>query len=271
MGSISLTATGLATAALLAIGLVGTTGAQQPPTAAASSQGAVTLEWLGHMFFRLTSASGVVVLTSPWLGNPDVPITLDDLERADVLLVPNSHSDDMGNPIEIAAKTGARVLAPSRLGRWLVGEGLDESLLLSAGVGDRRDIQGVRIRVARNDHGNTLRDGSDGGPAVSYIVTFENDFTVYFGASSPPHADMAVYGSVYKPHIALLNLRDPVEFAHGARLLSTDNPNLRAVVPTHIRADVSSARAIAQAAAEMEQLGVPARLFTPVVGDVYRY
>src|SRR5262245_44739854 len=61
------------------------------------SEGAVTMEWLGHMFFRFTSPRGVVVMTSPWVVNADSPITLDEVERADILLVPNGHGDDQGN------------------------------------------------------------------------------------------------------------------------------------------------------------------------------
>src|SRR5215475_11072855 len=92
----------------------------------ATGQGKVKLEWLGHEFYRLTSPEGVVVLTSPWLTNADGPVELDEVARTDVILVPNAHNDDMGNPIEIAAVSGATVIAPGPLGRWLVDNGLDE-------------------------------------------------------------------------------------------------------------------------------------------------
>ena len=47
-----------------------TVGLAQAP---ADGQGKVKIEWLGHEFYRLTSPKGVVVITSPWLGNPDGP------------------------------------------------------------------------------------------------------------------------------------------------------------------------------------------------------
>jgi hypothetical protein len=58
-------------------------------------QGKVKIEWLGHEFYRLTSPKGVVVITSPWLANPDGPVPLDSLARTDFILVPNAHNDDM--------------------------------------------------------------------------------------------------------------------------------------------------------------------------------
>src|SRR5690348_5381095 len=67
-------------------------GFSQSPTA---GQEKVKVEWLGHEFYRLTSPKGVVVITSPWLANPDGPVPFDDLARTDFILVPNAHTDDM--------------------------------------------------------------------------------------------------------------------------------------------------------------------------------
>jgi hypothetical protein len=103
----------------------------------ADGQGKVKIEWLGHEFYRLTSPKGVVVITSPWLANPDGPVPLDSLARTDFILVPNAHNDDMGNPIEIAALSGATVITPGPLGNWLMEKGLKKEQFRRGGVGDR--------------------------------------------------------------------------------------------------------------------------------------
>jgi L-ascorbate metabolism protein UlaG (beta-lactamase superfamily) len=226
------------------------------------------MEWLGWMFFRFTSPRGVVVLTSPWLNNPDSPISLDELGRADILLVPNGHPDDQGDALEIAARTGARVIGPSPLLRWYADNGLSAAQVMGSGIGDTYDIDGIRVRVVHNlhDNNNGLNPGGPyGGPAQGFIVTFENGFTVYFAASSALHSDMQLYGSLHRPHLALLNLgarRDPADLAQMARLLLADNPNLQAVVPQHHRPGVP---AVQQAAAEIQRLGLPVRFHVPVV------
>ena len=48
----------------------------------------VKIEWLGWSFFRITTPSGVVILTNPWYENPDNPTSLDDIPEADIILVP---------------------------------------------------------------------------------------------------------------------------------------------------------------------------------------
>src|ERR1044071_10037075 len=95
--------------ALFSLGLI--VGALSAPPVGfaqtpADGQGKVKIEWLGHEFYRLTSPKGVVVITSPWLAKPDGPVPLNDLARTDFILVPNAHTDDMGNPLEIAALSG---------------------------------------------------------------------------------------------------------------------------------------------------------------------
>ena len=152
----------------------------------ADGEGKVKIEWLGHEFYRLTSPKGVVVITSPWLANPDGPVPLDSLARTDFILVPNAHNDDMGNPIEIAALSGATVITPGPLGNWLVEKGLKKEQFRRSGVGDRFVLKGITFKIGPSSHDNTLPTGAHGGPAVSYFITFENGFTVFYNGHSTP-------------------------------------------------------------------------------------
>jgi L-ascorbate metabolism protein UlaG (beta-lactamase superfamily) len=164
-------------------------GLAQMPT---TEQGKVKVEWLGHEFYRLTSPKGVVIITSPWLANPDGPVPLDDLARTDFILVPNAHTDDMGNPIEIAAASGATVITPAPLGRWLIANGLKQEQYRRAGIGDQFVLKGITFKIAPSAHDNTLATGADGGPAASFFITFENGFTVFYNGHSTLVADLAL-------------------------------------------------------------------------------
>ncbi|MEE8271675.1 MAG: MBL fold metallo-hydrolase, partial [Alphaproteobacteria bacterium] len=75
----------------------------------------VTIEWLTWSFFRITTPGGKVILTNPWYTNPDSSITLDDIPEADIILVPTGHPDEVGNALEVAAKTGATIVASHEL------------------------------------------------------------------------------------------------------------------------------------------------------------
>lgn len=241
-------------------------GFTQSPTA---GDGKVKVEWLGHEFYRLTSPKGVVIITSPWLANPDGPVALDDLARTDFILVPNAHTDDMGNPVEIAAKSGATVITPAPLGRWLIGNGLKQEQFRRAGIGDQFVLKGITFKIAPSSHDNTLATGADGGPAASFFITFENGFTVFYNGHSTLVADLALYASIYQPNLAILGLsQDPPEFAQVARLLTTNNPKLRTVIPSHMR---PGAPILVEGKRELDRVGIGGLMFVPELKKVYEY
>ena len=265
--SIRLITRAVLTFSLIAVGLVASpVGFAQTPTA---GQGKVKVEWLGHEFYRLTSPKGVVVITSPWLSNPDGPVSPEELARTDFILVPNSHRDDMGNPVEIAALSGATVLAPAPLGRWLIDNGLKQGQFRRAGIGDRFVLKGITFKIAPSAHDNTLATGADGGPAASFFITFENGFTVFFNGHSTLIGDLSLYASVYQPNLAILGLAgDPRELAQVARLMTTNNPKLRTVIPSHMR---PGAPILTEAKLELDRLGIGGLMFVPEVRTVYEY
>lgn len=110
------------------------------------------------------------------------------------------------------------------------------------------------------------------GGAVAYIIRFENGFTFYFAASSDIFLDMQLYGSIYQPHIAAINAqqpgRQPMDVAHTARLIATDNPNLHTVIPIHIR---PGDPVVPRVAAAVQQLGLPVTVMEPAPGQRYEY
>ncbi len=91
--------------------------AQGVPAASAQGSG-ITVEYLGWSHYRLTSPSGKVVLTNPFItNNPDAAITLDEAiaRGADIILVADGHGDERGNALDIVKATEARVVLPFEL------------------------------------------------------------------------------------------------------------------------------------------------------------
>ena len=204
----------------------------------AQSKGEVKMEWLSHSHFRFTSPNGKVVLTNPHLDAADNKTKLEELTKVDVIVVADGHRDEIGKAPEIAAKTGAKIVAPRELGIGylkMFAKVPDKQLVL-AGIGDRFNFDGITVRVVHSIHGSGTVEPTApyGGNAAGFIITFENGFTVYFTGSTAIHSDMALYASLYKPDMAIIILssnRDPRDAAYMVRLLLSDNPNLKTVLP----------------------------------------
>jgi L-ascorbate metabolism protein UlaG (beta-lactamase superfamily) len=217
-----------------------------PGTQAAAAQGqGVTVEFLGWSHYRLTSPNGKVIVTNPFItNNADAAITLDEAiaRGADVILVADGHGDERGNALDIVKATNAQVVVPFELGTYFLQNGAPASQVIRSGPGGAHRFDGITVRVLNSVHGGgiTVPDAPViySGPAVSYMITFENGFTLYFSGSSAATMDMQLWGDWYKPDAAILHQdpnHEPRDAAAVGKFLTTNNPNLKTVFPHHHR------------------------------------
>ena len=79
--------------------------------------------WYGQSAFKVVTSSGKVLLVDPWISNPTNPNAKKDLEeltKVDLILLTHGHGDHIGDSVEIAKKTGAKLVATFDLQKALV-------------------------------------------------------------------------------------------------------------------------------------------------------
>ena len=263
-------------AALTVAVVMGAMTRSQPATAYGQA-GEVTVEWLGWSFYRLTSPNGKVILLNPWVqGNPDAAVTLDDITHADLILASQGHPDDMGNTVQIAQQTGARVFVPFELGTWMIGEGVPMAQVTRSGQGGRLRMDGITVRMVNAVHGNSLpSEPGYGGLSAGFIITFENGWTVYFDGNSAATQDMALWAELYKPDAMIFNMnpgREPMDIAMSTLLMTTRNPNLSTLLPHHHRVTPPpGATTVAEVQAALGSMSLSIPITDPVRSQVYRF
>jgi len=238
----------------------------------------VKIEWLTWSFFRITTPSGKVILTNPWYNNPDSRISLEDIPEADIILVPTGHPDEVGDTLEVAAKTGATIVASHELiSAWKdENAGFRDPIIFNGTTipsesfqpGTTTTIEGIIIRAVTALHGN----GDTGGPAMGFFITMEDGYTIYFSGSTDFTLDMKLWGELFKPDAALLYTHsnmNPHDVAVMVQLLSEKNPNLKTVIPHHHRLEAPEGRTPADLGKAMADLRLTAKLIDPQLGVVY--
>ena len=260
----------------------GDTSASDPSIQSGQSnqiEGEVKIEWLTWSFYRITTPGGKVILTNPWYTNPDSSIGLDDIPEADIILVPAGHPDEVGNAREIAAKTGATIVASHELinlvwkdpdagfGAPVIFDGVTLQTE-SVQPGTTVTIDGVTIRAVTALHGNW----NTGGPAMGFFITLENGYTIYHSGSTDFTLDMKLWGELFKPDAAILYLasgQNPRDVAIMAQMLSEKNPNLKTIMPQHHRLNPPEGRSPADLGKAMAELQLDMELLDPQPGEVY--
>jgi L-ascorbate metabolism protein UlaG (beta-lactamase superfamily) len=253
-------------------------GPAAPPSARAQAA-TVKLEWLGWSFFRLTSPGGKVVLLNPWIrGNPAATVSIDDITQANIIIAADGHGDEFGQTIDLALKTGAFAIAPGELSSYLLEKGVPTAQVARfATPGDRLIKDGITVRVLNSVHGSGLSEPTAkvpyGGPAGSFMITFENGYTIYFEGSSAATMDMQLWGSMYKPDAMIYHMgtnHDPLDIAMAIKLISTDNPNLKTLMPHHHTPDLPPGwTSVPDVQAALGQLGINTPITNQVRSQVY--
>jgi L-ascorbate metabolism protein UlaG (beta-lactamase superfamily) len=222
------------------------------PVEAAAADGQVEVLWLGHSTFRLTTTTGKVIVMDPSLKtNPRTPAKYKDLKalgKVDLILVTHGHGDHVSDLGELAALTGAPVVANFELGNNMVSFGiLDSSKTIAMNKGGTVAPlgPGIKVHMVAAEHSSSVdllgtkyetTGGRQfaGGAAVGYVIEFENGLRIYNTGDTDVFGDMALISKFYKPDLALVCIgghftMDPEHAAYALRELIRP----KQVIPTH--------------------------------------
>ena len=175
-----------------------------PPQVGGATKSQLT--WYGQAAFRLVTPSGKVILIDPWITNPLNPNgkqDLADLKKVDLILISHGHSDHVGDAVEIAKRTKAKLVTSfdqaQAYTRYL---GFPSE---QVGVDSAGNVGGtlvffdgeVKITLVNAIHGSTLSAKEKGGdmpyPAgnpIGFVIAVRNGPTLYHTGDTDEFTDM---------------------------------------------------------------------------------
>ena len=235
----SATLTGLALALALS----------SPLAFAQAARPATSLVWLGQSGFKITTPSGKVIVTDPWLkAGPMTPPeykVLENFGRIDVLLVSHGHQDHIADAPALARMYKVPLRAPGDLGASLIALGvLPPELLPRMNKGGTVEpVPGIKVSAVHAEHSsvyvwrNPASDKDEvheGGEPVGWIIELENGFRIYFAGDTAVFGDMKYIGERYRPDLAMVPIggnftMDPADAAWAVKELI--KPKM--VIPMH--------------------------------------
>jgi len=234
--------TTLLTLLLLMFGLQGTAFAAVPPT---------ELTWYGQSAFKLVTPAGHVLFIDPWIVNPLNKNGKDDLakiDRADLILISHGHFDHVGQAMEIANKTKARLVATLDLGGAIAKYGgypKDQMSFETLGNfgGVLNFFDEVRIAFVPALHSSTVNGKELGvndddeshfaGAPGGFVIMVKGGPTIYHTGDTDLFADMINIAKYGKIDLMLACIGDHFTMGPERAALAVGLVNPGKVVPMH--------------------------------------
>ncbi|MGA7935686.1 MAG: metal-dependent hydrolase [Kovacikia sp.] len=252
------------------------------PPSQAQSAGNMQLLWYGQSAFKLTTPAGKVLLIDPWLENPLNPkgkTDLANLNQVDLILVTHGHFDHVGNSVEIAKKTRAKLVSTSDLGQAIVQySGYPKDLVgfpTQGNFGGELSLLDGEVKIAFIPAIHSSSVASDGSPANyagnpgGFLISVKNGPVIYHTGDTDLFSDMALIPQFRKVSLMLTCIGDqftmgPTRAAEAVKLV---NPAM--VTPMHygIFNLPGTPEAFAQA---LQQQGAKSQLRVMKVGETLR-
>jgi len=137
-------------------------------------------------------------LIDPFLrGNPTAPVSPEDVD-ADYIIVTHLHGDHIGDAIEIAKRTGAKIVAIFEIANLAKQKGVDA---IGGNIGGYMRLEDVDIALT-----NAIHSGWGHGiyaQPTGAIIRMDGK-VVYHAGDTGLFYDMKLIGDLFKPDVALL-------------------------------------------------------------------
>src|SRR5262245_23034946 len=189
--------------------------------------------WLGHAAFEIVSPGGADLLIDPFLTkNPATPEKSKDLTRyhPSHILVTHSHGDHLGDAVELAKQSKAKLVSVMMLDTFVTKGGLPRDQIETVNVGEEVTAGDVKIHVVPAMHSS-----EPSGRPAGYVLEFSDGRTLYDEGDTWIFGDMSLIQEFYHPNVILMGCGPPGDrqYAETAWLAVNRFFKPQVIIPMH--------------------------------------
>lgn len=187
--------------------------------------------WLGHSCFWM-EIDGHSILFDPFLtGNPLAAVSANEVSP-EIIFLTHAHGDHYGDTLQIAKRTGAKVVTNADMCGYLGKQGLEN--LHPGNTGGGWDHGIVHARFTQALHSSSFPDGTYGGNPNGFYLTTPSGLKIYFAGDTDLFSDMSLIGD-RGIDVAFLPIGDNFTMGPAESLKAIHLLRPQYVVPMHYK------------------------------------
>ncbi|SMC53257.1 L-ascorbate metabolism protein UlaG, beta-lactamase superfamily [Fulvimarina manganoxydans] len=169
------------------------------------------ITYFGHSAFRIDTDHSSILIDPFLSDNPhfkgDVADATEDVTH---IALTHGHFDHVGDTVEIAKRTGAKVVATFELAQWISKKGVETIEPMNTGGTARFEDFSITLTQAFHSSGHVEEDGRVTylGQPNGLVFHFDDGPTVYHMGDTDIFGDMALIEELHHPKIAMVPVGD---------------------------------------------------------------
>ena len=192
--------------------------------------------WYGHSAFRLDFGGKAVLIDPFFTGNPGFGGDKEAAQKGvSHILLTHGHDDHVGDSVEIAKKTGAKIVSTFEICMWLSTQGIEKIDPMNMGGTVEQD--GFSVSMVRADHSSSHIDNGTPvylGNPTGLIVKAKGEPTIWHMGDTDIFSDMALIQEIYSPDVAFVPAGDRFTMSPKLAAMAVKKfLKVKSVVPCH--------------------------------------
>ncbi|MFC1955864.1 metal-dependent hydrolase [Chloroflexota bacterium] len=165
-----------------------------------------TLKYFGISFFEIETQCSKILVDPCITTNRLCPIKVEDIARANLILVTHGAPDHMGDAIELQKTTKATLVCGPGVKVHALTHGVEPDKIITMLWGDLVEVGGIKIQAVECRHASFFlsKDIYISGLPLSFIIYPEEGTRIYNVGDSALFSDMKLISELYRPNVALI-------------------------------------------------------------------